>query len=73
MEHIWSILVGKPLGKRALERPMRRWVGNIKMYRREVGCEDGRWMQLAQDHVNWWVFVLLLLNNSGSATTMLNA
>jgi hypothetical protein len=29
---------------------------------REVGCEDGRWMELAQGRVQWWAFVLAVLN-----------
>jgi hypothetical protein len=28
----------------------------------EIGCEDGRWMELAQDRVQWWVLVLAVLN-----------
>jgi hypothetical protein len=32
----YRILVGKPEGKRPLERPRRRWVENIKMYFREI-------------------------------------
>jgi len=24
----------------------------------EIGCEDGRWMELAQDRVLWWDLVL---------------
>jgi hypothetical protein len=31
----YRILVGKPEGKRPLERPRRRWVDNIKMALRE--------------------------------------
>jgi hypothetical protein len=31
------ILVGKPEGKRRLERPGRKWVDNIKMDLREIG------------------------------------
>jgi len=23
---------------------------------REIGCEDGRWMELAQDRVQCWAF-----------------
>jgi hypothetical protein len=30
------ILVGKPEGKRPLERPRRKWVDSIKMDRREM-------------------------------------
>ena len=28
----------------------------------ETGCEDGRWMELAQDSVQWWASVLVALN-----------
>ena len=28
----------------------------------ETGCEDGRWMELAQDRVQWWSLVLAVLN-----------
>ena len=28
----------------------------------EIGCEDGRWIELAQDRVQWWAFVLAVLN-----------
>ena len=43
------VLVGKPEGKRPLERPMRRWEDNIKMYLQEVGCEGMDWIDLAKD------------------------
>jgi hypothetical protein len=29
---------------------------------RETGCEDGRWMELAQDPVQWWALVSAVLN-----------
>jgi hypothetical protein len=29
---------------------------------RNVGCEDGRWMELAQDPVRWGASVLAVLN-----------
>jgi len=29
---VYRVLVGKPEGKRTLERPRRRWKDNIKMY-----------------------------------------
>ena len=38
---VYRILVGKPEGKRQLERPRPRWVDNMKMDLREVGC--GAW------------------------------
>jgi len=29
---------------------------------REIDCEDGKWMELAQDRVQWWALVLAVLN-----------
>ena len=37
----YKVLVGKPEGKRPLERPRRRWVDNIRMDLQEVGCRYG--------------------------------
>jgi hypothetical protein len=37
---VYSIVVGKPEGKRQLGRPRRRWEDNIKMDLQEVGCES---------------------------------
>jgi hypothetical protein len=33
-----------------------------KMDLSEIVCEDGRWMELAQDHVQWQALVLVVLN-----------
>jgi hypothetical protein len=38
---VYRVLVGRPEGKRPLERPRHRWEGNIKMDLREIGI-DGR-------------------------------
>ena len=43
--------MGKPEGKRSLGRPRRRWEDNIKMDLREVGCDAGDWIDLAQGMV----------------------
>jgi hypothetical protein len=45
----YRILMGKPEGKRPLKRPKRRWVGNIKMVRREICCGCMDWIDLAED------------------------
>jgi hypothetical protein len=42
-------LVGKPEGKRPLERPRRRWVDNIKMDLRHIGWGGMDWIDVAQD------------------------
>ena len=35
---VCRVLVGKPEGKRTMERPRRRWENNIKMDLQDVGC-----------------------------------
>jgi hypothetical protein len=55
------ILVGEPLGKRPLGIPKRR-EDNIKMGLRKAGCEDQRWMKLAQDRFQRRSLVLTVLN-----------
>ena len=35
---VYRVLVGKPEGKRPLERPRGRWEDNIKMDLQDVGC-----------------------------------
>jgi hypothetical protein len=42
-------LVGKPEGKRPLERPRCRCMDNIKMSLREIGWSGMVWTDLAQD------------------------
>jgi hypothetical protein len=37
MRNAYNILVGKPEGKRSLERPRSRWEDSIRMYIRETG------------------------------------
>jgi len=34
---VYGVLVGKPEGKKPLEKPRRRWEDNIKMYLQEMG------------------------------------
>jgi hypothetical protein len=45
----YKILVGKPGGKRPLERPSRRWVDNTRMDIREIRWGGTDWIHLAQD------------------------
>jgi hypothetical protein len=35
---------------------------SIKIDLRETGCEDQRWMDLAQDYIQWQTLVLMVLN-----------
>ncbi|KAJ4444876.1 hypothetical protein ANN_06673 [Periplaneta americana] len=49
-------------GKRSLGRPRRRWEDNIKMDLREVGYDDGDWINLAQDRDRWRSYVRAAMN-----------
>ena len=44
---VYSVLVGKPEGKRPLGRPRRRWVDNIRTDLQEVECGYMDWIGLA--------------------------
>jgi hypothetical protein len=59
---VHRVLVGKPEGKRSLERPRRRWKDNIKMDSQEVGGDRGDWMELAQDRDMWRALVSTVKN-----------
>jgi hypothetical protein len=55
-------LAGKPVGRRQLERPRRRWEDNIKMDLRKVGWGDVDWIDLAQDRDRWRALVYTVMN-----------
>ena len=58
----YRVLVGKLEVKRPLGRPRRRWEDNIKMDLREVGCDPGEWIDLAEDRDQWGTYVRALMN-----------
>jgi hypothetical protein len=45
----------KPLRICSLERPNRTREDNFKMDPRKTDYEDGRWMEMVQNCVQWWV------------------
>jgi hypothetical protein len=53
--------VGKPEGKRFLERPRRRWEDNIKMENQKVVCGFMDSFELARDRDRWWALVNALM------------
>jgi hypothetical protein len=59
---VYSVLVGKPEGKRPLGRPRRRWNDNIKMHFQEVGCGGMDWIELVQDSDRWLALVNAVMN-----------
>jgi hypothetical protein len=58
----YKVLVGRPKGKRPLGRPRHRWEDNIRMDLRETRINGVNWIQLAQDRVQWWAFVNMVMN-----------
>jgi hypothetical protein len=58
----YRLLMGKPEGRRPLERPRRRWLDNIGMDFVEVGWVDVDWIGLAQDRDRWRALVNSVLN-----------
>jgi hypothetical protein len=59
---VYSVLVGKPAGKRPLGRPSRRWQDNVTMDLQEVGCGCDEWIGLAQDRDRWRALVSAVKN-----------
>jgi hypothetical protein len=59
---VYSVLVGRPEGKRPLGTPRCRWEDNIKMDLREIGIVGANWIGLAQNRVQWWACVNTIMN-----------
>jgi hypothetical protein len=59
---VYSVLVGRPKGKRPLGRPRHRWEDNIKMDLRKIGIDGVNWIHLAQDRVQWGACVNMVMN-----------
>jgi hypothetical protein len=60
--NVYKLFVGKPEGKRPLERPRRRWIDNIKMDLLEIGVSVVDWTGLAQDRYRWRALVNSVMN-----------
>jgi hypothetical protein len=59
---VYTVVVGKPEGKRPLERPRRRWKDNINMGLQKVGFGGMNWIDLAQDRDRWRALVNAVMN-----------
>ena len=58
----FKILTGKPIRRRSLERPTRRWKDNNRMGLKETGINAGNWVNSVQDRDYWRVIVNVALN-----------
>jgi hypothetical protein len=59
---VYRVLMGKPEGKRPLERPRRRWEDGIRMDLRETGWGSVDWIQMVQDRDRWGALVNTVMN-----------
>jgi hypothetical protein len=60
--NVYTVLMGKPEGKRLLGRQRRRWEDGIRMDLREINLGSVEWIQLAQDSDRWRALVNTVMN-----------
>jgi hypothetical protein len=60
--NVYTILVGKPGGRRPLGRQRNGWLDNIKIDLRELGWNYMDWIDLAQDMDKWRALVDTVMN-----------
>jgi len=58
---VCGVLLGKPVGRKPLGKPRRRWVDNIMMDQQEMGCGYVDWIGLAQDRDRWLILVSVVM------------
>jgi hypothetical protein len=59
---VYTVLVGKPVGKRPLGRPRRRWEDGIRMDLGEIGLWGVDWIRLSHDRDRWRAVVSAVMN-----------
>jgi hypothetical protein len=60
--NVYRVLVGRPEGKRPLERPRHTWEDGLKMDLGEVGWGGMEWIHLAEDRDHWRAVVNVVMN-----------
>jgi len=58
----YRVLVGKSEGRRLLGDPECRWEDKSEMEIKKIRWEDVDWIHLAQDRVQWWGLVNVVVN-----------
>jgi hypothetical protein len=61
MRNAYKILAKKPKMKRTFERTCRRWVDNIEIDLKEIGCKCVDWIYVTQNRDQWWAAVNTVL------------
>jgi hypothetical protein len=59
---VYTLLVGKPEGKRSLGRPKRKLMNNIKMNFKELWLGGVDWIGMAQYNDKWRPLVNAVMN-----------
>jgi hypothetical protein len=59
---VYSVLVGKPEGKRPMRRPRHSWENTINKELQEVECGGMDWIELTQDRDRWRALVNAVMN-----------
>jgi hypothetical protein len=62
LENMYTILVGNLEREGTIWETRHRWMDNIKMNIREIGCEDVDWIQMDQDVVQCLYFKNTTMN-----------
>ena len=62
LSNAYGISVGKHEGKRPLGSPRRRWKDIIQLYLRQMCCDTGNSLDLAQDSAQWRAYLRTVLN-----------
>jgi hypothetical protein len=61
VRNVYKIVVGNPEQKRPPRKSKYRWVSNITMEPKEIGCEDMDWIHLPYDRVQWCALVNMIM------------
>jgi hypothetical protein len=58
----YTILMGKPEGKRPLQRPKHMWMDSIRMDLSEIGWDGVDWIDVNQDRDQWRAVANTVMN-----------
>jgi hypothetical protein len=59
---VYTVVAGRPEGRKPLGGPARRWEYKIKMELKEIRIDEAKFIRLAQDRVQSRAFVNTVMN-----------